>query len=470
MIRRAVHLRLAILSSAVAVLMPATALAGGFSAPVPLEGALAGHAWHLAVNDRGEAVAVSISQGQGYCTGESLPAPGQVVLQRVGNSGLIGQPQTLTMPGFFNIADSQEPSVTLDDSGHVAVGLVYQDGTSPSSCEPHSRECCAQAAIVTWQLGSGTPTLQVLSPPRGAPGFYQGATGPPEVVIHHSTVTALWAREAGEPGGESELARLEQAFGRFGAPLHTAGLTTTPLRISARTLAPGASPFASWLGWSGRYGSEVGMLYTAAASPSGMLERVEHSRRVLGVGGEEIGFANDDEGDTVFAYEPVSNTEKNNEVVIVSSARGRPFSHRRVVARVPGLALPRLAAGGHRALLLTWTESNRIYAQSGSVFGPFGKPAYIGREEGSRDAFLDSRGRAVIVFDRPVGHRHGLWEELAVIGQPARPFGRPDRIAPLLGGGVLGFGPTLAAVSPDGHAVILVEGEGGREYMIRYTP
>ncbi len=292
------------------------------------------------------------------------------------------------------------------------------------------------------------------------------------IAISRSTTTAVWAWDR-EPdlAAEADLSLLEQASGRFGAPLHAASLTTKPLRISVFDLGLGSELSASWLGRREEHGHEVGLLYRAVGSPSGGRTLLAHSLRLLGPDGEPLGFANDDEGDTAFAYEPAVNPEGTNAVALAVSVKGHLFSRGRVVGRVQGLTQPELVAGGRRSLLLTWTdESNRIYAQRGSVFGPFGKPVFVAKEEGSYDAFLDGHGRAIILYDRRVAHHRGLWEEVAVIAQPGGRYSHPRRIAPPLPAGVLGLGKALAAVSPDGHAVILIGQEARRKYMVRYTP
>jgi hypothetical protein len=446
-------LGLSILLSAVVALLPTAALAGRFSAPVRLPGPSEPEPeyvtkWRFAINDRGQAVGVS------------APVSG-VVARTVAQSGRIGPPTPLTVPGE---RDSLEQSIALDARGRVVVGLLYDDGTHQGSPEPHSASCCSRVAIASWQLGTPPPVPQILSPQQSASmGFAHHALEPPSIVIGPSVITALWA--IGDE--EHSKTQLEEAFGRFGEPLHTAELAREV--FSELSLTAHLGPFASWVGGNG----EEAKLYTATGSPTGLLKPRTHSQMLPGHRGAlGPGFASDDEGDTMFSYMPGSGENHRNKVVMLSSTAGGQFSHRRVIASVPAETGLSLVGGGRRSLLLVWDEAgpDRLFAQRGSVFGPFGRPEYIGKEEYASEAFLDSRGRAVIIYERRAPHHHDVRELLAVIAQPGRRFGLPHRIAPPLRGCQLEPEGQPITTSPNGHAIILLECEDGRQYIIRYTP
>lgn len=459
----AIPLGLAAALSTAALLLPPVAQAGGFEAPVLLSNVGANRELYVAINDRGDGVEAYIDETATYCQGTPLPAAGRLVVQRLTASGLTGQPWMLAIPGYF---PSDRASVAIDDQGHVAIGLLFNDWTSPSSCEPHSQSCCARAAVATWQLDGGPPALQVLS---GAESGRE-PLDPPTVIVAHSRVTAVWTRgEDFEPA----WTQVEQAVGQFGAPLRTAAVATTPSEIGEVALVAGTDTAVSWLGWSSADASRATPeLYTAVGSPGGLLRRQTGGVRLLHLTLGFRTFADNGGRETVFAYVPGDPFQKTNEILTMTSIAGRAFSHRRVIGSIPEGVEPSLVAGDHRSLLLVWSGySGRIFAERGSVFGPFQRPIYIGKTTDAGNApgsFIDSHGAVVIVY---TAHRHATDELLAVTAQPGRRFSRPQRIAPSLRACRFGLGESDSIVrSPDGHALVRFACQDKREYVIPYAP
>ena len=118
-----------------------SALAGTFSRPVLLPEKAGEEApWHFAVNDRGQAVAVT-------------PAAGGARVYAIGASGRVGRSWLVRLPGGYG---PSEESVALDDRGRIAVAISYSDG-SVVAHEEHENGCCMHVAIATWHLGTPPP-------------------------------------------------------------------------------------------------------------------------------------------------------------------------------------------------------------------------------------------------------------------------------------------------------------------------
>ena len=415
---------------------------------------------------------MTLSEPSDQCAHEPLPPPGYLVVRRLTRSGRFGAPNRLTIPGYLYADQSEEASLVLDDSGQLAAGVTYEDATSPSSCEPHGNPCCSLAAIATWKLGGGPGALDALAP-YGPP--YSSYASVPALVLTHSRINALWTT------GNLEFERplLEQAYGRFGTPLHTALLGTGTTRSSDLALRPGGHPLAAWMASPVRSSlRESGTLEVAVGASGGLLRRRSGHHYVPRVEGGELGFASDDEGQTVFAYEPREGSH-GGDMVLLSGDSAHPFSHHRVIGHLPNWT-PHISAGGHERLLLVWAgASGRIYVQLGSVSGPFGKPAYLGTANGNLEgeeyeAFIDSRGQAVVLFEGSTPHRPGRRRVFAAVAPPSQPFGAPRPITPPFGDcGLRGSSEMESrplATSPDGHALILASCEHGPGYLVRYAP
>ena len=417
---------------------------------------------------------MTLSEPAEWCVREPPPRAGYLVVQKLTRSGRLRLIDRLTMPGYFDAGESQYASIVLDDSGQLAAAVSYENDTFASFCEPHDYACCSLAAIATWELGGGPGALDSLAP-YGPPYLSQAEA--PALVLAHSRVNAVWTT------GESEFERplLEQAYGSFGAPLHTALLRTGPTRTSELALRPGGRAAVSWLTMPALPDlSQPGNLDTASGSAGGLLRQQRGHYYVPRLGGWELGFATDDEGHTVFGYEP-EERERDNEVMLLSGKGAHRFSDHRVIGHLAGGAVPHIVAGGHERLLFVWADmsSGRIYAELGSISGTFAKPVYIGTANTSLEgdeyqAFIDSRGQAVVVFQGSARHRRGGGRVFAAVAPPNRSFQAPRPITPSFVGecGLRGNGtqPSPAAVSPDGHALIQVWCEHGPGYLVRYAP
>ncbi len=201
-----------VLLSAVTRLAPATAAAGHFSKPVRLP--TKDEEWRFAVNNQGEAVGVHGS------------TKGAVVVQ-LGGSGRITHSWLVKAPINTEWVD---PYVALGDRGHIAVGILYDDGQQEPSHEYHGGPgCCDHIAIASWKLGERPPVTQAVSPPLiAATGTTHQPYPPILMTIAGPTVTALWARGYQPEYLEPEEAQLEEAFGQVGKPLQTKKLLTVP--------------------------------------------------------------------------------------------------------------------------------------------------------------------------------------------------------------------------------------------------
>jgi hypothetical protein len=95
---------------------------------------------------------------------------------------------------------------------------------------------------------------------------------------------------------------------------------------------------------------------------------------------------------------------------------------------------------------------------------------------GTAEAFIDSRGRTVLVYDTnpvviPISRTGGLY---AVTAEPGKPFGAPRPFATRLGynfqlGAEHDDEPPLPT-SPNGHAILYFTSDEDEQYLVRYMP
>lgn len=469
---RAIFLALVVLLGAVMGLSPTAAVAGSFSKPVRLP--TMREQWQFAVNNRGEAVGVHAS------------AAGAVVVQ-LNRSGRISRSWLVRAPIHTEWVD---PYVALGDRGRIAVGILYDDGQQESGQGYHSGPgCCDHIAIASWKLGERPPVAQAVSPPlTAATGIAHQPAPPILMTIGSSTVTALWERGYEPEYSEPEEAQIEEAFGQVGKPLQTAKLLTVPHGFVDLDLhlEPDGRPVASWVDDSDTLRTITGSLTGALGTP----RRFQHIPKVSETGtppAEAIGFTHDDEGDTIFAYR-AGPLESRQKLMTMTSADGSLFSRPREVTLLPPETLEAsLVAGGRRSVLALWTHTQgnteHFEARRGGVFDSFNRQfqiwatSYFGSAVTA--SFIDSQGRSVVIQRGPVTHHPNAFELDAFTARLNGPFGRPQRIAPMLRNCGLNEGEEShiqpIATSPDGRAVFYLtceEGsrQRGSQYLIRYTP
>jgi hypothetical protein len=424
------------------LLAPAAAVAGTFSRLLPLPEA----EMPLAVNDHGQVVGVM-----------SMDTGVEVV--RLRGRGVAGHPAPVALPKPY--AGLRAASVVFDARDRVALGLVYDDGFR--AAEGHSGTCCDRLAFASWRLGGPVPTVQVLSHTSSQDAVIANQpAGPPLLQISAAGITALWA--SGDPAlYEPGITRINQAFGAFGGPLQTAGLMTTGAKVSNLSLSSTRTglPLATWLvGETALYGSRT--------SRGRGLRAPARLFRVHGLGDELGVLASDTRGDRVFAFGPGYSSRK---LFVVNGQPSGHFGWLRVLHIVHLATPPLLVAGGARSWLLVWQdESFDLHVARGTAFGRSVEETTLGEGYGLiLRAFIDSRGRAVVVYER--GRRRG--ELVAVTAQPGRPLGRPRRIAALPRDCSPPIAPAPLSMtlvnSPNGHAVLEVSCDK-RSYWSRYTP
>lgn len=463
---------LIVLMGAVTGLSPAAAVAGNFSKPVRLP--TKREQWQFAVNDQGEAVGVHGS------------AAGAVVVQ-LDRSGRISRSWLVRAPIHTEWVD---PYVALGDRGRIAVGILYDDGQLEESHEYHGGPgCCDHVAIASWKLGEQPPVAQAVSPPLTADTGTTHQPYPPILMaIAGSTVTALWGRGYEPEYLEPEEAQIEEAFGQVGKPLQTAKLLTVPHGFAYLDLhlEPDGKPVASWIDDGDTIRTVIGSLTGALSTPI----RFQHIPKVSETAiaqAQAVGFTHDDQGDTIFAYRS-GHPEGPQKLMMMTSTDGSLFSRPREVTSLPAETNEAsLVAGGHRSLLALWTRTHgnteHFEARRGSVFGSFGRQfqlkvtPYFGA--GVTMGLIDSHGRSVVIQRGPIAHHPYDFELEAFTPQWDGPFGRPQRIAPMLRNCGLNEGGTIEiqpiATSTNGRAVFYVtceEGshQEGSQYLIRYTP
>ncbi len=245
-----------VLGTAVAALAMLTgvALAGRFSTPVRLPGEEVPE-WHFAINGHGRAVAARLGEEHGH---------GEVQVFPVRRSGHLGHPWQLAIPEWA--PPQPAPAVALDGN-RIAVAIDVEEhapegGGDSSGSDEH-------VAIASWQIGRRPPALQVLTPRRDESNYPEGELSHPEIIIGPSAVTALWTAGGRSPEPEERLepARVDEAFGSAGAPLHAIRLrsiTDGRGAITHLALAPDGNPIASWVDGHGR-------LATVRGGPTGAL-------------------------------------------------------------------------------------------------------------------------------------------------------------------------------------------------------
>lgn len=449
------------ISATATALLPTTALAGSFTRPVRLP---EGGPWLFALNDRGQALA----------TDGSLVYP-------VERSGRLGDPWKVTVPGGF---EAYVDSLALDDGGRVGAGLAYSDGSvPPGEGEYGGPGCCAHVAVVSWKLGAKPPVAQVVAPPTDHHSYSEGELGAPEVVIGPKAVTALWSTGDVSPRqsalGESFEAQLNEAFGPFGGTLQARRMVSVPKGVQSVHLAldPAGDPIAAWR-------DDFGVLHSVRGRANGARPNASQATTIPGQGAAESEsefaegneFSSDAQGDTVFSYIPFP-FERKGRVTVMTSVDGRPFRAARIIAFTGREHNhPIVVAGGNRSLLVFTSciamigECSLTWARRASIFGAHELPFGVG---GEPQAFIDSRGRSVIVFEgEPALDGESAIE--AITAEPGGPFGNRRRISPAGQRCELGTGSDdepPPASSPNGAAIFYFQcGESGQEYLVRYTP
>ncbi len=337
----------------VAVIAPAPASAARFTPPVRLPGKPA-H-WRFAINDRGQAVALA----------------GDAVYP-IAASGALGAPWKIQIPGAVAI---ESGNIALDDQGHVAVGIEYDDGEYAGAQENHGAPpCCGQIAVDAWTLGSAPPAPQTFvvreSPQREE---QIQALEPPVLLLQSDGVTALWPR--GEQGtcqlsGDC-TARVEAASGAIGGPLH--GTILGPVAQSegvaslALTAGSGGGSLAAWV----KAPDEV---VRARSSDASVPLRTVGVQRIAGlepagIGQTGLGFSSDGSGS-----------------ILLSFVRAR--------------------LGSHQSLELSESRGGARFGRPHSVLrqSPFGKDS-----GGDENVLLGAGGTVVVISGTAVrvGRLHG---------------------------------------------------------------
>jgi hypothetical protein len=438
------------IAGAFAALLPAVALADGFSSPVRLPSFPEGeYAWSFAVNDRGQALAAADNR-----------------VYPVGRSGRLGRPWSFVAPDG---RPEEVGSIFLDDRGRVAVGLSYNDFSDVPEELEHNSICCWHAAVARWELGTGSPTVQILEPAGGHTSRSDEALLGPEVAIGPTALTALWT-EGG--GGE---AHLEEASGAFGQPLQEHQIMSAPKGIQSihLSLAPSGEPLAAWR-------VDTDGIGTVEGSASGELPNPPPAQKAPGftqdkeqqqepaVDGE---FSSDLQGDTVFTYLTGNFASHSRRVLAMTSTNGGPFRPPRLLARTgPEADTPTVVTGGDRALLVFWSciaeirACSSTWARRVALFEPLRRPFKVGDDP---EGFIDSHGRTVIAYD-------GNSVIEAIIAQPGKPFGAPHRIShpnSYCHVGPAGEGGESPQPSRNGAAIFYYSCESTeRQYLVRYTP
>jgi hypothetical protein len=378
----------------------------------------------------------------------------------------LGSPWRVNVPGGF---EANIDSITLDDKGQAAVSLNYSDGSRVGVYK--NPGCCSHVAVASWQLGAAPPVAQALEVP-GTHQYNEGELGAPAVAIGPSSVTAVWT--AGAPMLE-EVCRpcdqqLDEAFGPFGGTLTAKQVIDASRGIQSvhLTLDRTGKPVAAW-----RDNSDD--LDTARGDYAGELARAAPPTRIPGYEEgdflEDTEFTSDLNGHVVFGY--VRQQGRRDSVVVMTSVDGSRFGSPRTIARVhPEPGALTVVAGGQGSLLAFWScgpysERSSLTGRRGRIFGALEAPFSVQFEphDSEPQGFIDSRGRAVLVYDREVGH-----EDLSVLeaitAEPERPFGLPQRISRSLKECKL----EQAASSPSGTAIFACEQHAEQAYLLRYTP
>jgi hypothetical protein len=308
----------------------------------------------------------------------------------------------------------------------------------------------------------------------GTHQYNEGELESPAVVIGPSSVTAVWT--AGAPTLE-EVCRLcdqqlDEAFGPFGGTLTGKQLIDAPRGIQSvhLTLDRTGKPVAAWRENSddldtarGDYAGEL-----ASAAPPTRIPSYEEGDSLEHHATE---ITSDLDGRTIFGY--VRQQGRRDSVAVMTSVDGSRFGSPRTIALVhqePGA--PTVVAGGQGSLLAFWScgpysECSSLTGRRGRIFGALEAPFSVQFEpdESEPRGFIDSRGRAVLVYDHEVGHESFSVLE-AITAEPGRPFGHPQRISRSLKECKL----EQAAPSPRGAAIFECQQHAEQAYLLRYTP
>jgi hypothetical protein len=470
--RQTVVLGLPISVVALVACLQATALAAHFSTPVRLP--THEEQWKFAVDDNGDAVGVYASN------------TGAVVVQlaksgRIIHSWVVGAPAQEESGGV---------SITLNDYGNIALGLIYNDDEMKPGGLHSGPGCCDRFAIASWHLGDQPPAYaESIELTR-----FDQPVGPsvPILVVGRSTITALWCRGNGLDS-ESGESRIEEAYGSIGGPLHSAKLLTARRGVTSIDLHEGTNgrPVASWVEDADIIRTVAGLSTGAIRSPKRFQVVPKLRGRIGHKGGVEVGFTHDDEGDTVFAY--LLPAKSSQRLTMMTSRMAGSFGRPRTIASIsPESWDVALYGGGHKSLFATWQNyrlddrDEHFDALRGSVFGGFERKLrfdemYSKAEFGFADptGFQDFRGRSVMIHEAPAVNRPRHFEIYAVIAQAHRSFGHLRQIAPGLRDCPLNIGEESevkpVASSSNGQAVFYLtceeeSGRKGNQYVIRYTP
>jgi hypothetical protein len=444
------------------VLSSPNAAAAGFSSPAALPPSN-DEDWSFAVNERGVGGAVTGTQ-----TGASfypLSADGQ-----------LGEPVALSAPGGFPVVAH---SLAVNDQGEVALALVYMDDTVPFSEVEHSgRGCCRRVAVASWQLGRQPPPLQDLSPRQSGNGNPLQVFSAPSLLLGNSTLTALWTREdENEFEPDRIKTRLIEAYGRFSEPLHTKQIASAPRGIPLRqlSLALDGTPTASWL-------EDRDKLIGVEGHADGSLSGTRRIRRVAHLSVAK-GFATEtgDPERTLFSYfTDLPGRGERARLNTIERQPGRPFGPARTVATIAGATSASFAAspGGVLAMWekdFSFSGDDHLYVKPRTLSAQRPRTESLGLGQNAT-GFIDSRGRAVVIYIRP-RTRSAPEALLATVAEPGQRFAAPQPLAPGLGHCQLehqeAFDPPPPAISRDGHAEIVITCEtpaGRNEYVVRYTP
>jgi hypothetical protein len=461
-------------------LTAARAQAGIFAAPVrlPLQANLDEAAF--AVNDNGEGVVV-----EGSNRGEQVFP--------ISTAGILGSPTELPGP-----ADTQIPQqVALGQQGRVALISSYFDGTSPGSgpgCVEHcGGGCCAQPEIASWQSGEApTPFARIGPIPSSAAHELTRWT----FIVGPNALTVLWVRadvsfedegREEEPPENAPLpnqSQLEEAYARFGGPLHVKRLATAPKGIYHLHLglATNGAPIASWI-------EDGNKLITMRGTTGGDVSGPMHVRYMPSLT-ELQGFDPTTSDESTVAY--LSKVRHHNQLklLVMTSVAGQRFSPARRLAVIPETVEPYLrpqetpqpeakVARRGRMLLAVWARTlgeGRVQVRRGNVSGHLGPVESLGLGN-DIGAFIDAQGRSVIIYHkltplrRTPGKTASTSETFGVTALPNRPFGRPLPLYPHHD-----CKPNLEhrtreplAVSQNGHALISLDCEN-EDYVVGYAP
>jgi len=475
-----------LMTAACLVLAAPPARAGTFSPPIRLPGQPNLTEWHFAVNDSGEGVAV-----RGSITGEEV--------YPVSTAGTPGSPIEVAMP---RPCCQLPASIAISRDGHVALGVTYFDGTSE---EPYCTEhcgwgCCAQVATASWRLGQPPPSAAQTIRQNVPPSVPHQIVREPVLVVGPGALTVLWVRadtlaesEEGEVESDNDPkpneTQLEEAYARFGEPLHVKRLVSVPKGIYRLhlSLAADGTPVASWI-------EDGNKLASARGAPDGDLSGQMHVRfmpKLTLVQG--FGFAPFDEDTLIYA----SNIPRHQQswLMLMTSSAGQWLSPPRRLGTIQQAVKHHLraqedpeveakAARRGQSSLAVWVRTfpfgsccgqEHLHVRRGTISGHLGPAQTLGLGDALQGAFIDEHGRSVIIYRQLTRHSHGTFsgETFAVTALPGHRFGRPVALFPHHHCEptvtVRGLQEPIVAISPNGHAIIPLDCENA-DYLVGYTP